>query len=66
MSKADKMILAWTLCKTFNEMCPVGSKVKYKDKEHTVKEEAYVLVDQPHVVLEKIEHTVPLNELQET
>ncbi len=66
MSKADRMITAWTICKTFNDLCPVGSTVKYKDKEYIVKDEAYVLVNNPHVQLEKLEHSVPLNELQET
>lgn len=66
MTKADIMIQAWTTCKMFNELKPIGSIVKYKDKDYIVKTEAYVLVNEPHVQLEKLEHSVPLNELQET
>jgi hypothetical protein len=63
MSKADKMINAWQQCKVFNEVCPIGSTVKYKEKEYIVKEEAYVLVDVPHVLLSNVEHSVPLSEI---
>lgn len=63
MSKADKMISAWHQCKIFNEICPIGSTVQYKDKEYKIKEEAYVLVDVPHVLLNNVEHSVPLCEI---
>jgi len=63
MTKADKMIKAWTECKLFNQICGVGSTVQYKEKEYKIKEEAYVLVDVPHVLLTNIDHSVPLSEI---